>query len=59
MVSQTGPRVVRANSYKGLAYPEKELKKAKEPNENLGANKCYFGPNFLNLVPKGPTWQPC
>jgi len=52
MVSQTGPRVVRAISYKPrvvraisyiyrlLSYP------GKAPNENFGANKSYLGPNF-------------
>jgi len=58
MVSQTGPRVVRSNSCKGPVYLGKEPKKAKGPNENFGANKCYLGPNILNLAPKGPTWQP-
>jgi len=52
MVSQTGPRVVRSTSCKGLVYP------GKGPNKNFGANKCYLGQNFLNLAPKGPTWQP-
>jgi len=52
MVSQTGHRVVRSNSCKGPAHPWKG------PNENFGANKCYLGPNFWNLAPKGPTWQP-
>ena len=39
--------------------PEKGQKRAKGPNENSGARKCYLGPNFWNLAPKGPTWQPC
>jgi len=34
-------------------------KRAKAPNENFGASKGYLGPNFRNLAPKGPTWQPC
>jgi len=59
MVSQTGPRVVRSNSCKGPVYPGKESKRAKGPNENFRFSKCYLGPNFWNLSPKGPTWQPC
>ena len=58
MVSQTGPRVVRSNFARGQFYPGKGPKKAKGPNENFGASKCYLGRNFLNLAPKGPTWQP-
>jgi len=53
MVSQTGPREVKSNSCKRPVYP------GKGPNENLRASKCYLGPNFWNLAPKGPTWQPC
>ena len=34
-------------------------KRAKGPNEDFGANKCYLGQNFLNLASKGPTWHPC
>jgi len=53
MVSQTGPTMVRSNSCKGSVYP------GKGPNENFRSSKCYMGPNFWNLSPKGPTWQPC
>jgi len=52
MVSQTRPRVVRSISSKGPVYS------GKGPNENVGASKCYLGPNFRNLAPKGPTQQP-
>jgi len=42
----------------GQIYPGKGPKKNnKGPNQNVGASKCYLGPNFLNLVPKGSTWQ--
>jgi len=58
MVSQTGPRVVRSNFARGQLYPGKGPKRAKEPNENFGASKCYLGPNFWHLAPKGSTWQP-
>ena len=59
MFSLTGTRVVRSNSCKGPAYPGKGPKSAKGPNEDCGARKCYLGPNFWNLAPKGLTWQPC
>ena len=56
MVSQTDTRVVRPNSCK---EPNLSWKRAKGPNENVVASKCYLGPNFWNLTPKGPTWRPC
>ena len=34
---------------------EKGQKRAKGPNENLGASNCYLGTNFRNLAPKEPT----
>ena len=37
---------------------EKGQKRAKGPNQNFGATKCCFGPNFWNLAPKGSIWQP-
>jgi len=49
-------RVARHNSCKG---PNLSQKRTKGPNEYFGASKCYFGPNFWNFAPKGPTWQPC
>ena len=49
MVSQTGTRMVGPNSSKGTNSPRK---RAKGPNENVGASKCYLGPHFLNLAPK-------
>jgi len=52
MISQTGLRVVRSNSCKG---PSLSWKKAKK----FWGQKCYLGPNFWNLAPKGQTWQPC
>jgi len=59
VVSRTGPWVVRANSCKGQRILEKGQHRAKGPNENFGTTKCYLAPNFWNLTPKGPTWQPC
>jgi len=59
MVSQTGPRVVRSNSCKGPVYPGKGPKNSQRAKRNFGASKCCLGPNFWNLAPKGPTWQPC
>jgi len=58
MVSETGPRVVGSNFFKGPNHTGTGSKRAKEPNKNFGASKCYLGPNFWNLAPKGPTWQP-
>jgi len=56
MMYQTGTGVVRPNSCKGS---NQSWKRAKGPNENFGASKCYLGPNFWNLAPEGSTWQPC
>jgi len=39
-------------------YPGKGQKRAKGPNQNIGASKCYLGPNFWNLAAKGSTRQP-
>jgi len=58
MVSQTGPRVVRSNPCKGPVYPGKGTKKSQRAKQNFWASKCYLGPNFWNLAPKGPIWQP-
>jgi len=33
-------------------------KRAKKPNENFGASKCYLGPNFWNLAQKGQPGNP-
>ena len=57
MASQTGIRVVRSNSCKGQSILEKGQKRAKGPNKNFWARKCYLGPNLWNLATKGPTWQ--
>jgi len=42
-----------SDSCKGPVYT------GKGPNKNFWASKYYLGPNFLNLAPKGPNWQPC
>jgi len=55
MVSQTGTRVVRLNSCKGLNL---SWKRAKGPNENFLARKCYLGPYFWNLAPRGQPGNP-
>jgi len=45
MVSETGHRVVRSTVI--LARGQVFLgKRAKGPNENFGASKCYLGKNF-------------
>jgi len=55
MIYQAGTRVIRPNSGKG---PNLSWKRTKGPNENVGASKCYLGPNSQNLAPRRPTWQP-
>jgi len=42
-----------------MSILKKGQKRAKGPNETCGASKRDLGPNFWNLFPKGPTWQPC
>ena len=44
----------------GSTEPNLTWKKAKkDPNENFGASKCYLGPSFWILTPKGrTTWKP-
>jgi len=37
------------NFCRGQIYP------AKGPNKNFWTSKCYLGPNFWNLAPKGST----
>ena len=51
MVSQTGPRLVRANSCKRPAYLEKGQKRVKGPNEIFGVSKCYLG-QISEICPK-------
>jgi len=59
MVSQTGATLVRFNSCKGELYPRKGPKMSQRAKWKFWVSKCYLGPNFWNLAPKGPTWQPC
>jgi len=52
MVSQAGPRVARANSCKGPAYPGKGPKKSQKGQTKILGSASVIWDKFLKFVPK-------
>jgi len=49
MVSQTGPKVVRSNSWKGTAYLGKGPKKSQRAKRKFWGQQVVFGTKFLKF----------